>query len=100
MSSALSLSNVVGVRLAQDSIQEQLSNTTYVGIDFGTSTTTISYSILGNDSVPIETYAMPVQQLLEDGRLYESHLVPTVIAWYKEQLFIGVGASSLKSQLQ
>ncbi|TWH43593.1 Hsp70 family protein [Dulcicalothrix desertica] len=100
MSSALSLSNVMGVRLAQDSIQEQLSNTTYVGIDFGTSTTTISYSILGNDSVPIETYAMPVQQLLEDGRLYESHLVPTVIAWYKEQLFIGVGASSLKSQLQ
>ncbi|RUT03994.1 molecular chaperone DnaK [Dulcicalothrix desertica PCC 7102] len=100
MSSALSLSNVVGVGLAQDNIQSTLSNTTYVGIDFGTSTTTISYSIIGNGDVPIETYSMSVQQLLEDGRLYESHLVPTVIAWYKEQLFIGVGASSLKGQLQ
>lgn len=100
MSSALSLSNVVGVGLAQDNIQSTLSNTTYVGIDFGTSTTTISYSIIGHGDVPIETYSMPVQQLLEDGRLYESHLVPTVIAWYKEELFIGIGASLLKDKLQ
>lgn len=100
MNSELSLSNVVGDELAQDSIQTTLTNYTYVGIDFGTSTTTISYSIIGNGNVPIETYAMPIQQLLEDGRLYESHLVPTAIAWYKEQLFIGVGASLLKGQLQ
>ncbi|MUH00187.1 Hsp70 family protein [Scytonema sp. UIC 10036] len=100
MNLALSLSNVTGAGLAQDNIQAKLSNNTYVGIDFGTSTTTISYSIIGDRNVPIETNAMPVRQLLEDGRLYESHLVPTVIAWYKEQLFIGVGASLLKGQLQ
>ena len=100
MNLALSLSNVVGAGLAQDNIQDKLSNTTYVGIDFGTSTTTISYSIIGDGDVPIETNAMSVRQLLEDGRLYESHLVPTAIAWYKEQLFIGVGASLLKGQLQ
>lgn len=100
MNLALSLSNVIGAGLLQNNIQATLSNATYVGIDFGTSTTTISYSIIGDINVPIETYAMPVQQLLEDGRLYESHLIPTAIAWYKEQLFIGVGASLLKGQLQ
>jgi molecular chaperone DnaK len=99
MNLALSLSNVIGAGLSQDNIQDKLSNTTYVGIDFGTSTTTISYSIIGDRNMPIQTHAMPVGQLLEDGRLYESHLVPTAIAWHKEQLFIGVGASSLKGQL-
>lgn len=99
MNLSLSLSNVIGAGLTQNNIQATLSNTTYVGIDFGTSTTTISYSIIGDRNVPIETSAMSVRQLLEDGRLYESHLVPTAIAWHKEQLFIGVGASSLKGQL-
>ncbi|PAX51604.1 hypothetical protein [Brunnivagina elsteri] len=69
MNLALSLSNVIGAELAQDNIPAKLSNATYVGIDFGTSTTTISYSVIGNGNVPIETCAMPVQQLLEDGRL-------------------------------
>jgi molecular chaperone DnaK len=100
MNLALSLSNVIGAELAQDNIPAKLSDATYVGIDFGTSTTTISYSVIGNGNVPIETCAMPVQQLLEDGRLYESHLIPTAIAWHREQLFIGVGASLLKGQLQ
>ncbi|NJR19820.1 MAG: Hsp70 family protein [Calothrix sp. CSU_2_0] len=100
MNLALSLSNVIGAGLAQNNIPAKLSNATYVGIDFGTSTTTISYSVIGNGNVPIETCAMPVQQLLEDGRLYESHLIPTAIAWHREQLFIGVGASLLKGQLQ
>jgi molecular chaperone DnaK (HSP70) len=100
MNLALSLSNVIGTGLVQDNIQATLSNCTYVGIDFGTSTTTISYSIIGKEDVPIHTDAISVQQLLEDGRLYESHLVPTVIAWYKEKLFIGAGASLLKGQLQ
>ncbi|MDF5717852.1 MAG: Hsp70 family protein [Rhizonema sp. NSF051] len=100
MNLALSLSNVIGAGLTQGNTLSKLSNNTYVGIDFGTSTTTISYSIIGDRNVPIETYSMPVPQLLEDGRLYESHLVPTAIAWYKEQLFIGVGASLLKGQLQ
>ena len=63
--------------------------------DFGTSTTVVSYSVIGDETTPIKTDTIPIPQTLQDGRIHESHLVPTVIAWYDEQLlmkFAGDGA--------
>lgn len=73
---------------------------TFVGIDFGTSTTVASVSLAGDERNPITVEAIPCKQLLEDGRTHESHLVPTVIAWYHDQLLIGAGAHQLKHRLQ
>ncbi|MBW4512190.1 MAG: Hsp70 family protein [Scytonematopsis contorta HA4267-MV1] len=99
MDSNLSLTTLAGGALTENVIYNRLANATYVGIDFGTSTTTVSYSVI-DDEMPVKTEPMPIPQLLPDGRIYESHLVPTVIAWHNEQLLVGVGASSLKTKLQ
>ncbi len=76
-----------------------IRNRTFVGIDFGTSTSVVSFSLIGDRHNPITTRTITLLQLLDDGRLYESHLVPTAIAWYCNQLLIGAGAHQLKQRL-
>ena len=72
---------------------------TFIGIDFGTSTTTVSYARIKDHNQPIEVEALKFQQRLDDGRVTEGSLVPTAIAWFKEQLLIGKGAWQLKHKL-
>lgn len=69
-----------------------ISNKTFVGIDFGTSTSVASFSMVGEPKNPIVVDTIPCSQQLGDGRTHESHLVPTAIAWHKNQLLIGAGA--------
>lgn len=73
---------------------------TYVGIDFGTSTTVVSIASLGSDGKTIECKALKLAQLLEDGTKFESERIPSIIAFYKNQILVGEGAYNLKYLLK
>ena len=73
---------------------------TFVGIDFGTSTTVVSIASFDSTQKAIHVKPIRIQQLLEDGSIYEGEKLPTVIAWYKEHLLVGEGASNLKYILE
>lgn len=75
-------------------------NKTFVGIDFGTSTSVASFSIVGSPPNPLVVDTIPCAQKQIDGRTFENYLVPTAIAWYHDQLLIGAGAHQLKHRLQ
>ena len=73
---------------------------TFVGIDFGTSTTVVSIASFDEHKNSITVTPIRIQQLLEDGTLFESEKLPTVIAWYQNHLLVGEGASNLKYVLE
>lgn len=82
------------------SANSQLATTaTYVGIDFGTSTTVVSIATKENGTDKIKTLPIKLTQRLEDGTLYQSEKLPSVIAWYNGKLLVGEGASNLKYTL-
>ena len=72
---------------------------TYVGIDFGTSTTVVSIASKENGEEKIKTLPIKLTQILEDGTIYQSEKLPSVIAWYNGRLLVGEGASNLKYTL-
>ena len=72
---------------------------TYVGIDFGTSTTVVSVASQVNGERKIKTLPIKLTQILEDGTKYQSEKLPSVIAWYNGKLLVGEGASNLKYTL-
>lgn len=76
-----------------------LSQTTYVGIDFGTSTTVVSYAKINADGRFVTTEVMTLKQPTLDGGYIEDHIVPSILAWYNETLFWGKEARKLKSRL-
>jgi molecular chaperone DnaK (HSP70) len=80
-------------------VQDKLRNSTFIGIDFGTSTTVVSYAIAGDANSPLKTSNMPIRQLNPDGSYTENHLVPSCIAYFDNKLFIGQTAKQLKSKL-
>lgn len=73
---------------------------TYVGIDFGTSTTVVSIASYDECSGLIYTKSLRLGQMLPDGTLYSSEIVPSVIAWVSDHILVGEGASQLKYQLK
>lgn len=73
---------------------------TYVGIDFGTSTTVVSVASYDEGSNLIHTNSLRLKQKLPDGTLYSSEIIPSVIAWNNNQILVGEGASQLKYQLK
>lgn len=73
---------------------------TFVGIDFGTSTTIVSIASYNESNKLIHTESLRLKQLLPDGTLYSSEIIPTVIAWTNNQIIVGEGASQLKYQLK
>lgn len=85
--------------LMHKKIQEALSNGTYIGIDFGTSTTVASRVFLDPKSGMLKTQPIPIPQKDTTGRTYDQHLVPTCVCWHEGQLLIGQGAANLKSEL-
>ena len=62
---------------------------TYVGIDFGTSTTVISIASYDEGSNLIHTNSLRLKQKLPDGALYSSEIIPSVIAWFNNQILVG-----------
>lgn len=76
--------------------KERLAGKTFVGIDFGTSTTVVSIASLNNDG-QIRSTSLQLYQKGADGADIESELLPTVIAINdKGKLIVGQGAYSLK----
>ncbi len=77
-----------------------VTDRTFVGIDFGTSTTVVSIATFNNTNEPIHVKTIDIKQKLPDGTPYMSYKMPSVIAWYKEQLLFGEGAKQLKFKLR
>lgn len=75
-----------------------LNEITFVGIDFGTSTTVVS--IANRKGSDIETKAIWLNQRLPDTSIFKSEKIPTVIAFHEGNLLIGKGASDLKYYLK
>lgn len=75
-------------------------NTTFIGIDFGTSTTVVSIATLTKDTKEIKTESLWLNQKMYDGAIMSAEKIPTVIAWYNKQLLVGKGAADLKYQLK
>ena len=94
-------SNILSIQSMLPSVAGmQLSKgTTYVGIDFGTSTTVVSIATQEDGKNKIKTIPIRLTQFLEDGTMYQSEKLPSVIAWYKGKLLVGEGASNLKYTL-
>ena len=99
MANVLSIQNLIPSVSNQQIVQDKLRNSTFIGIDFGTSITVVSYTVFGSDLNPIKTDVMPIMQLNPDGSFTENHLVPSCIAWFDNKLFIGQTAKQLKSKL-
>lgn len=74
--------------------------TTYIGIDFGTSTTVITHATFDNGEKKINTIPIRIHQYLEDGTEYESEKLPSVIAFFQNIILVGEGASRLKYQMK
>lgn len=72
---------------------------TFVGIDFGTSTTVVSIATKESGEEKIKTLPIKLTQILEDGTIYQSEKLPSVIAWYNGRLLVGEGASNPKYTL-
>lgn len=75
-------------------------NTTFIGIDFGTSTTVVSIATIDKETKEINTKPIWLNQMLPDGVIHSSEKVPTVIAWFNKLLLVGKGAADLKYQLK
>jgi len=65
-------------------------NTTFIGIDFGTSTTAVSIATLTKDTKEIKTESLWLNQKMYDGAIMSAEKIPTVIAWYNNQLLVGL----------
>ena len=86
--------------LKQKKITESLAEKTYVGIDFGTSTTVVSIAYLNEKLGFIESNAIDLNQKLFDGAIHKSYKVPTMLAYVNNHLLIGEGANKLKLKLK
>ena len=83
-------------QIPEDAIDRVIGKT-FVGIDFGTSTTVVSiasYDIVGKQ---IQCESLQLLQLLPDGNTTEAELMPTMIAINSDgRPLVGQGAYSLK----
>lgn len=77
-----------------------INNTTFIGIDFGTSTTVVSIAHFDKSTSRFSTKAIPIKQALENGQNHTSEKVPTVIAFLKvlgqNKFIYGQGGADLK----
>lgn len=73
---------------------------TYVGVDFGTSTTVVSVASLGSGLNDYRVSPVRLPQKMSDGARHEDELLPTVMAYYNGTLLVGAGAAELKCELR
>jgi len=79
-------------------VENLLNEKTYVGIDFGTSTSVVSYAKIGKGNDSLEAVPIPIKQYDELGRANKNNLVSSCIAWTGNDLLVGQGAAELKSK--
>jgi molecular chaperone DnaK len=75
-------------------------NKTYIGIDFGTSTTVVSLATFNNELNNIISEPIELNQKLYDGSIYKSYKIPTMVAWYNNKILVGEGANKIKLKLK
>ena len=80
--------------------QNKNLNTTYIGIDFGTSTTVVSLSTFDTITSQITSTPIELNQKLYDGSIYTSYKIPTMVAYYNNKLLVGEGANKIKLKLK
>jgi molecular chaperone DnaK (HSP70) len=80
--------------------QNKNLNTTYIGIDFGTSTTVVSFSTFEPITSQITSKPIELNQKLYDGSIYTSYKIPTIIGYYNNKLLVGEGANKIKLKLK
>ncbi|WP_372775244.1 Hsp70 family protein [Mangrovibacterium sp.] len=73
---------------------------TFVGIDFGTSTTVISVASMSADSRKIGSKTLWIPQKSADGTEIKSGICPSVIAAVNNTILVGQGAADLKFDLK
>lgn len=79
-------------------VEEAIGAHTYVGIDFGTSTTVVSIVRLeGRDRLVSRT--LSIQQPEELGGSIVHHLVNSVLAWQNNELYFGRDAYRMRQEL-
>ena len=102
MSTELTINNLLPLLTAGKLSEKNTTvlNTTFVGIDFGTSTTVVSIAVLGKDKEPLMVKPIELNQKLSDGAIFSSYKVPSYIAWYNNNLIVGEGAAQLKFKLR
>lgn len=82
-----------------DEVRGALAGATYVGIDFGTSTSVVSIVEVNGESGSLGAVPISIRQFDRLGREIEQHLVPSCIAWVDGKLLVGSGAAELKTEL-
>lgn len=85
--------------ILDEHLLQRMRAATYVGIDFGTSTSVASIASVGADGKGLHTTVIEIKQIDELGREIHSCLVDTCLAWFNQQLLFGVGAARLKQEL-
>lgn len=86
-----------GLFRVPENANEKLANKTFVGIDFGTSTTVASIAFYNSIEKRIECNTLHLQQKMRDGAIMSGELLPSVIALGKNGGFlVGQGAYELK----
>ena len=93
----VSVTNLAG---DAEALRSSMARRTFVGIDFGTSTTVVSIARLDDGGRVPRAEPLPVPQFDEDGRRHDHHLVPSCLAWRNDRLLVGCGVSPhLKGRL-
>ena len=82
-----------------DEARSVLGSTTYVGIDFGTSTSVVSVVEVNEESGALGATPISIRQFDRLGRQIDGDLIPTCIAWVDGKLLVGSGAAELKTEL-
>jgi molecular chaperone DnaK (HSP70) len=84
------------------SFAKHVSRKTFIGIDFGTSTTVASYIRVSSDGSGAFAEPIVIAQSLPDGRRSSSHLVPSCIAVNPDdsEVLFGMGAKELQYSLR
>ena len=63
MSNELTINNLLPSVSNQEIVRDKLRGSTFIGIDFGTSTTVVSYTVFGDDTTPIKTDVISIRQI-------------------------------------
>ncbi len=88
------------VRVGNLPTHGKVTRQSYIGIDFGTSTTVASFVGVDVQGQPLAPQPIPIRQLRLDGLGHTDHLVPSAIAYINGAVLIGHGAIEYAPRLQ
>lgn len=96
-STNLTIDKLLPTKLSENVFNNQF---TFVGIDFGTSTTVVSVATMVKETKQIETEVLWIPQKAKDGTEIKSGILPSVIACVDKKILVGEGAANLKFDLK